>query len=348
MSGMSRRIIVDQTNLRGHVTGIERVALELFGPQALAPHRVELVRSRGLLSMMLKQHLGLPARGLADRRALFVFPGFPPGPLAVALGDRCLIYVHDTFLLTRPEDLSWKARLYMAPSFRFAVRRGRRFLVNSETTATELRAFTRAGAAIDLLRPKAGDVFGLVDLPPPSVPLPGETLRLLAIGTIEPRKNYPAAIAIVEALNARGIPARLDIVGRIGWGEHAFLRDPPPHIGLHHGVDDAGMRRIVESSHLLLSTSKAEGLGLPLLEVQHGGLPVVAPRGAVFEEVLAGSGLHVDPLAAADAAEAIARFAFEPGRLAEASRASRANVARWTGLADQDAARFRASLEEPE
>lgn len=348
MSATPRRIVVDQTNLRGHVTGIERVALDLFGPEVLAPHRVELVRSRGLLSMMLKQHLGLPARGLADRRALFVFPGFPPGPLAVALGRRCLIYVHDTFLVTRPQDLNWKARLYMAPSFRIALRRGSRFLVNSRTTAGELRAFTGEGASIELLRPKAGDVFGLAGLPPPPLPAPGETLRLLAIGTIEPRKNYPAAIAITAALNAAGIPARLDIVGRIGWGEHDFLRDPPPYIGLHHGVDDAGMRRIAERSHLFLSTSKAEGLGLPLLEVQHGGLPVVAPHGAVFEEVLAGSGLHVDPLAAGAAADAIARFAFEPGRLAEASRAARANVARWTSLADEDARRFRASLEDSE
>ncbi|WP_375461792.1 glycosyltransferase [uncultured Enterovirga sp.] len=338
----SRRIIVDQTHLRGHVTGIERVGLDLFSAEALAPHRVEAVRSRNLLHMLMEQQVGIAGRGLLDRSALLIFPGFPPGPLAVRLGSRCIIYVHDTFLLTRPEDLNWKARRYMAPAFGFAVRHGQRFLVNSETTATALRAFASPEADIRLLRPPARDVFGLAGAAPPRRFRPGETLRLLAIGTIEPRKNYPAAIAITGALNAAGMPAHLDIVGRIGWGQHAFLRDPPPFLSLHQGVDDAGMRRRVEESHALVSTSKAEGLGLPLLEVQHGGLPVIAPRGEVFEEVLAGSGLHIDPDDPDRAAAAIRDWVL--GNLPEAASASRVNAARWARLAAEDAARFRQSL----
>lgn len=339
-----RRIVVDQTHLRGHVTGIERVGLDLFSPEALAPHRVEPVRSRGLLHMLMEQQVGIAARGLADPRAMFIFPGFPPGPLAVRLGSRCVVYVHDTFLLTRPADLNWKARRYMAPCFAHAVRHGRRFLVNSESTARALRAFTSPAADVALLRPPARDVFGLAGAAPPRPLQPGETLRLLAIGTIEPRKNYPAAIAITAALNAAGLPARLDIVGRIGWGQHAFLTDPPPFLSLHHGIDDSGMRRLVEQSHLLISTSKAEGLGLPLLEVQHGGLPVVAPPGEVFEEVLAGSGLHVPPEKADEAAAAIGMWVQGQDALPAAAAASRANAARWAGLAAADAATFRRSL----
>lgn len=343
-----RRVVVDLTHLRGHVTGIERVSLDLFSKDALAPHAVEHVRSHGLPQMLFEQQIGLASRGLADRSALFIFPGFPPGPLAVALGQRCIMYVHDTFLITRPEDLSWKARLYMAPSFAFALRHGERFVVNSETTATALKAFTRPDASIDLLRPPARDVFGLASCPGPRPLQRGETLRLLAIGTIEPRKNYAAAIAIAAALNAAGIATHLDIVGRVGWGQHEFLSNPPPWLTLHHAVDDAGMRSIVEQSHCLLSTSKAEGLGLPLLEVQHGGLPVVAPEGEVFEEVLAGSALHVAPDDPVGAATAIQDWVTQAGRLEAAGAASRANVARWARLAAEDAARFHASLDRQE
>lgn len=342
---MTFRIVVDQTHVRGHVTGIERVALALFSPESLSPYETHIVGSRGLAGMILEQHLGLPLRGLFDRRSVFVFPGFPPGPLSVALGPRCLIYVHDTFLVTRPEDLSWKARWYMAPSFQYALRHGLRFLVNSETTGEDLRRFTRPEAEIALLRPEAADVFGLAGTLSPPDYRPGEELRLVAIGTIEPRKNYPSAIATVAALNAIGIPSRLDIVGRVGWGEHPFLAAPPPFVHLHHGVDDAGMRAILARSHLLLSTSKAEGLGLPLLEVQHGGFPVVAPPDPVFREVLAGSGLHVNPTEPGRAAAAIAAWISEPGRLAAASAASHANIARWTKAAREDLARFRRSLD---
>ncbi len=338
-----RPVYLDLTNLRGHVTGIERVALDLFAPENLAPHAVRPVRSGGIPAMVLAQHFGLPARALLDRSALFVFPGFPPGPLSIAFGARCLTYVHDTFLLTRPQDLSWKSRLYMAPSFAFAMRFGRRFLVNSRTTGAAVREVCRPDALVALLRPGVRDVFGLAGMAATAAYQPGKPLRLLAIGTIEPRKDYPAAIAIVAALNAGGIPAELHVVGRVGWGHHAFLDAPPPFLTLHGYVDDAGLRRLAESCHALISTSKAEGLGLPLLEVQHGGLPVVAPQGAVFSEVLGRSALFI---ASNDAEGSAARIAdWARTRLPEAAAASRANVVRWNDLARADAARFRDFLD---
>lgn len=335
-----RRLYVDHTHLCGRVTGIERVALDLFAPDALAPHEVRIVRSGGIARMILDQQLGLPGRGLADRSALVLFPGYPPGPLALTLGARCLAYIHDTFLLTRPDELNWRARAYMAPSFALALRYGRRFFVNSRTTGAALRALCRTDALVALLRPPVRDVFALADLPGPAPYAPGEPLRLLAIGTIEPRKDYPAAIALTAAINAAGVPAELHIVGRRGWGRHEFLDAPPPFLRLHGYLDDGALRALAGRCHGLVSTSKAEGLGLPLLEVQHGGLPVIAPAGPVFAEALADSALFIRPEDPAGSAAALLAWIAD-GQLAAAGRASRANVARWNRLAQADAARFR-------
>ena len=68
------------TGERGHVTGIERVTIDLFAPKRLAPHEVRPVTSDTLAGMIAGQQLGLPLRALLDRNALFLFPGFPPGP----------------------------------------------------------------------------------------------------------------------------------------------------------------------------------------------------------------------------------------------------------------------------
>ncbi|WP_336485618.1 glycosyltransferase [Methylobacterium nigriterrae] len=335
-----RRVTIDQTHLRGHVTGIERVARDLFAPERLSPHPVRLVRSPSLARMILAQQVGLPLRGMADRSGLYLFPGFPPGPLCALIGTRCILYVHDTFLITRPRDLSWKSRLYMAPSFRLAMRYGRRFLVNSHTTGEALRAVCAPDALVALLRPSVADVFGLSGSAGPAPYRAGEPLRLLAIGTIEPRKDYPAALALAAALNAAGVAAELHIVGRVGWGRHAFLDAPPPFLTLHGYVDDAALRRLAESCHALVSTSKAEGLGLPLLEVQHGGLPVIAPEGAVFSEVLGGSGLFIRPEDPQGSAARLIDW-LGTGTLDAAARAARRNVARWNALAAGDAERFR-------
>jgi glycosyltransferase involved in cell wall biosynthesis len=125
----------------------------------------------------------------------------------------------------------------------------------------------------------------------------------------------------------------------VGWGRHAFLDAPPPFLHRHGYLSDAALRDLVGSCHLLLSTSKAEGLGLPLLEVQHGGLPVVAPDDPVFREVLGASGLFIRPEDPNSAAAMLAA-AITNGRLARAAQASRGNVARWNAAAAGDGRRF--------
>jgi glycosyltransferase involved in cell wall biosynthesis len=338
-----KRIYLDQTHLRAHVTGIERITLDLFAPERLAPHEVRSVTSGSLPGMIGQQQLGLPLRALADRDALFLFPGFPPGPLCAVAAERCLLYVHDTFLLDRPEDLSLKSRLYMSPSFARALRWCPNLFVNSRTTGAAVRAVCAPGARVALLRPSVRDAFNLGDLPGPAAYVPGAPIRLLAIGTIEPRKDYPASLALVGALNRAGVPAELHLVGRVGWGRHAFLDDPPPFLHRHGYLADAELQDLAGSCHVLLSTSKAEGLGLPLLEVQHGGLPVVAPDAPVFHEVLDTSGLTIRPEAPEAAASALMDWIIGGG-LARAAAASRGNVTRWNAAAAEDSARFRAFL----
>ncbi len=136
-------------------------------------------------------------------------------------------------------------------------------------------------------------MFNLAERRGPGPRRPSDRCALLAIGTVEPRKNYPASLAIVEALNSIGVPAELHLVGRKGWGRHAFLDSPPPYLHMHGYLPDSELLALAETCHALLSTSKAEGLGLPLLEVQHGGLPVIAPDAPVLSR---GNG----PLRAAD------------------------------------------------
>ncbi|WP_375463398.1 glycosyltransferase [uncultured Methylobacterium sp.] len=340
----ARRIYLDQTHVRGHVTGIERVALDLFSPDVLGDRDVRAVRSAGIAGMIVAQQVGLPWRAVRDRDAQFLMPGFPPGPLFAPMRARCTLYVYDTFLLTRPQDLNWKSRLYMVPGFRLAMRWGRRFLAISRTTGEALRRVCAADAMVALLRPAVRDVFGLAGLPGPAACRPGEPLRMLAIGTIEPRKGYAASVELAAALIRAGVPAELHIVGRVGWGRHAFLDDPPPFLTCHGYVDDAALRSLAARSHLLLSTSRAEGLGLPLLEIQHGGLPVVAPQGAVFREVLGESGLLIRPDDPARAAADVADW-LRSGRYGASAAAARGNVARWNGLAERDAEYFRAYLD---
>jgi glycosyltransferase involved in cell wall biosynthesis len=95
---------------------------------------------------------------------------------------------------------------------------------------------------------------------------------------------------------------------------------------------------ILESADVYLCTSHDEGLGLPLLEAQYAGLPVVAPDKAVFREALGTSGTFIDTDDPGAAAQAIAALIASHGWRHRASDAAAANVARWNEDAAGDAA----------
>jgi glycosyltransferase involved in cell wall biosynthesis len=334
---ISGQVYVDHTHCGRHVTGLERITLELFSREALAPVEVEIVASSGVRDMVLRQTFALPARLAADRRAILLCPGFPPSPLATLFGARVLPYVHDTFLITRPGDLNRRAKIYMAPAFRLALVRLPRFLVNSETTRDDLRRFCQPDADIRLYRPAVRNVF---DLSPGDRAARAESpgaLRLVALGTVEPRKNLLTAAAIVARLRETGFPqASLDIVGRPGWGDDADKLARAPGVTMRGYQPVEAVRAIVGSADMLISTSHDEGLGLPLLEAQYAGLPVVAPDKPVFREVLGESGAFVDPADPVRAAQRIAALVAEPGWRARAVAAAAANLERWLALAGRD------------
>jgi glycosyltransferase involved in cell wall biosynthesis len=162
-------------------------------------------------------------------------------------------------------------------------------------------------------------------------------LQLVAIGTIEPRKNLKAAVEICTALAERlSLPVHLHIVGRVGWGNDAAWLCQQPNVTLHGSLGDDEVRTIIERSDFLISTSRDEGLGLPLLEVQHAGLPVIAPDQPIFREVVGESGVLINPDKPADAADAVAAVCAERNWHANRARMAIANVARWNDLAHQD------------
>lgn len=341
-------VYVDHTHLGRHVTGIERITAELFSPHALAPVELTPVTAHGTAKMTLTQTFGLPLR-LADPSAVLLCPGFPPSPLLLPFAGRVVPYIHDVFLMTRPGDLNARAKLYMAKPFALAVRRYPRFLVNSLDTARKLKAFCRSDAQILTYRPQVRNVFG-TDAAARAPRSATQPLRLLSIGTVEPRKNYGYAARILRELRRQGfVDATLEIVGRNGWGgeQHALAHEPGVVLSGYLSTEEVRQRLL--QADALLCTSHEEGLGLPLLEAQYAGLPVIAPDDAVFREVLGASGIFIDRDDCADAAGTIASMLLPQDTSARYLALNAQNLQRWNRLADEDrfqVARMIASLAE--
>ena len=332
--------IIDCSHLGRKTTGIERITEELFSDEALGNSQVVRLKSRSISGMLLQQWFGILYAALKYPDSLIITPGFPPSVLAtLMLNDRLIPYIHDVFLLTRQHELNRKARLYMRPSFAFAVKRLKRFFVNSEKTKQDLQQFCQPDAQIIMLRPQVRNVFELQHDEQRYARIEPARLKLVMLGTVEPRKNYAAAVAILNELRARlGHEVELHVVGRLGWGPDANLLQNTPGVVCYGYLSADEIRALISSATFYLSTSHDEGLGLPLLELQYSGRAVVAAKIPVFAEVLGNSGLLIDTGDAVQAAEKILAFCQDSAAMQQQAELARLNIQRWNALAMADKA----------
>lgn len=113
----------------------------------------------------------------------------------------------------------------------------------------------------------------------------------LSVGTIEPRKAYPVALAAFEKLWAAGCDARYVIVGRTGWKTSVFqktLRRHPEHGRRLFWLADAGdddLHLLYRQARALIFPSFIEGFGMPLVEAAHHGVEAIASDIPVFHEI---------------------------------------------------------------
>ncbi len=120
---------------------------------------------------------------------------------------------------------------------------------------------------------------------------------VLAIGTIEPRKDYVGLVRAMTAVWEEYPDLKLVIIGGDGWGIEAFesaVRDSNAgnrvvRVGYVSAGDKADL---ISGAELLAYPSIYEGFGLPVLEAMDRGLPVVATAVEAVAEV-AGDGAEL-------------------------------------------------------
>jgi glycosyltransferase involved in cell wall biosynthesis len=200
-----------------------------------------------------------------------------------------------------------------------------------------IASHTRSDAEITLYRPSVRNVFGLQPDKRAGRTTASRPLRLVALGTVEPRKNFKAAAALLQALRGRGFAdATLDIVGRRGWGDDWTALETMPGVTLHDYQPTERVKELLDAADLFVCTSHDEGLGLPLLEAQYAGLPIAAPDAPIFREVLDASGIFINPAdPTAGAAQIAATLSIQNWRAGYVTLAEQ-NLGRWNTLAHGD------------
>jgi glycosyltransferase involved in cell wall biosynthesis len=159
-------------------------------------------------------------------------------------------------------------------------------------------------------------------------------LRIFSCGRLNPCKGHADLIDALGMLRGRGIDARLAIAGEDEKGGTGYHRELAGHVAsagldgavtLLGAVSEERVREGLERAHVFSLASKAEPLGVAIMEAMALEVPVVVTgAGGVPELVRDGQdGLLVPPQSApelANALERLARDADAARRLAHAAR----------------------------
>jgi glycosyltransferase involved in cell wall biosynthesis len=234
--------------------------------------------------------------------------------------------VHDLALLRFPEYFTAWTRLY-----------GRTFL---------RRVLRAVDAVIAVSEFTKRDVVELADVPAERVHVvPNATSEVfaahgaaaagdyvLAVGTLEPRKNLRR---LAEAVGRLGVELR--VVGATGWGGVEVGGDGVRWLGR---LPDEALAEQYRGALCLAYPSLYEGFGIPVLEAMRCGTAVVTSAGSAMEEVAGDAAELVDPQDVSSIADGIERAVARRAEL-RALGLRRAERFTWDEAAARTAALYR-------
>jgi glycosyltransferase involved in cell wall biosynthesis len=207
-----------------------------------------------------------------------------------------VVTVHDLAVLRRPEWFNRWTSSYSRIAVPRVLRAAHRVIAVSEFTKRELVALIGVDPAKIRVVPNAVEEIFTPDGPG------AEGDYVLAVGTLEPRKNLARIAAAVDG--------ELRVVGARGWGGV----EAPENVTWLGDVPDEELASLYRGARCLVYASLYEGYGIPVAEALACGCAIVTSSGSAMEELAGPDATYVDPLDVASIRDGIGRATPPPSR----------------------------------
>ena len=244
----------------------------------------------------------LPANWLTGPIDVFHSPDFTLPP--VSPGIRTLLTVHDLSFVRDPDSAVDVLRAYLNRVVPRSVARADHILADSQATRADLiELYQTPPEKISVLYSGVHASFQPVRDPAALAQVRarygiGDAPFILAVGTLQPRKNYVRLIRAFAQLRQPDL--RLVIAGGRGWLFDAIFAEVE-RLGLRDRVRfpgfaaDADLPALYSAARVFAYPSLYEGFGLPILEAFACGTPVVTSTASSLPEVAGDAALLVAP-----------------------------------------------------
>lgn len=300
------RILFDCRYTRiAHHDGISRFTAGLVTAlAALHPVTMMISDTRQLaLLPPLPWVLGPSPTGITEPAASVIINKFRPDVVYTPMqtmgpwGRRFALVttVHDLIYYTNrtpPRNLPWPVRLLWrlyhlswGPQ-RLLLRSSDAHVAVSETTRALMLAHRLTPHAIAVVPDAVDDAVAVRDSPP-------TTRDLVYMGSFMPYKNVELIVRAMHLLPGY----HLHLLSRASSDDRARLEAlaPAGSLTFANGVSDEDYLRLLGAAVALVSASRNEGFGLPLIEAMVVGTPVVVSDIPVFREIGADAATFFDP-----------------------------------------------------
>lgn len=349
------RVALDGTPLLGSRSGIGWWTASLLDALA-AQGELDLVafglafRSRKLLAEAVPDGVRVADRwfSILPLRGMWLRTDMPPaewwcGSVDVVHGTNFLVpptrragelvTVHDLTAWRYPE-LVHPDTLAMPTLVERALRRGAWVHTNSEAIAAEVaETLPVPQERIRVVAPGIPEVASVN--PGHGRSVAGAGRYILALGTVEPRKDYPGLVRAFDTVADSDPEVRLVIAGGGGWGSDVLA---DALVAARHGdrvrrlgyVSDENRAALLRDAAVLAYPSVYEGFGFPPLEAMSVEVPVVATRAGSLAEVCADAAILVDVGDTDALADALVAVLDDRDLRADLVAAGRHNVSRFS------------------
>lgn len=262
------------------------------------------------------------AKDAADEKVdIFFSPSSYITPALMPKQIKTILTVHDLVAFLFPNTHNKKATIIEKLTLKRALKKAAHVVTVSENTKRDLlKKFKYEADKISIVPCAGSESFK---------PMKKEELTdfaketnlpqkfFLAVGTIEPRKNYPGLIKAFAQLNKIDSDIHLIIVGQKGWDydevfeliRKNYLRK---YVHFPGYLTNESLMKLYNLSQALVFPTLYEGFGIPPLEAMRCGCPVIASNKSSVPEVVDDAAILINPDNPKEIAAAMLKILKEP------------------------------------
>lgn len=235
----------------------------------------------------------------------YIYPSIAPRSQKLA------IVIHDLIAFLHPKNNHWLPTIIEKFTLKKAIKNSDFLITVSENTKKDLFKFKRfAACAKDKNIIIAGPAASPEMKRTASHKLNLPKNFLLAVGTLQPRKNFKAIFQAFSGLAKENPDLHLCVVGGKGWKISKIFKAIPQEftkrIHFLGYMPYSDLPELYSRAKMLVFPSLYEGFGIPPLEAMSCGCPVVTSSTSSLPEVVGDAALQIPPENADALTQAIA------------------------------------------